>query len=142
MHQIPFLILVFQRKEESKRSLKEERGTLKSCMFVVLHLLFLLLSVGIGVVVGWTTYYLASVNTCRVGFNCVENGTPTTTTIATTATTQSPSEDTGCPATFPCTTISAPVFYGGWANMAFKYLDIVKFVLIFLMIYKPCCRKS
>ena len=109
-------------------------------MFVVLHLLFLLLSVGIGVVVGWTTYYLASVNTCRVGFNCVENGSPTTTTIATT-TTHAPAEDTGCPATFPCTTISAPVFYGGWANMGFKYLDIVKFVLIFLMVFKPCCHK-
>merc|ERR1711953_1341529 len=136
MIEVPWILLVFylyvllpykdmKRKEEGKGSLKEERGTLKSCTFVVLHLLFLLLSVGIAVVVGWTTYYLASVNTCRVGFNCVENGSSTTTTIATTTTTQAPSEDAGCPATFPCTTISAPVFYGGWANMGFKYLDIV-----------------
>ena len=98
-----------------------------------LHFLFILLSVGLGVVMVWMTVLLAGVNTCRVNFNC-QTGSSTTTT--TTTTTQATWDESSCPVTDPCTTIPGAIFYGGWVTVAFKYLDTVKFLLVLFMTFK------
>ena len=97
-----------------------------------LHFLFILLSVGLGVVMVWMTVLLAGVNTCRVNFNCQTGSSMTTTTT----TTQATWDESSCPVTDPCTTIPGAIFYGGWVTVAFKYLDTVKFLLVLFMTFK------
>jgi len=122
---------------EAENSSRRRKGeTLKKCALPFLHLLFILLSVGLGIVMLWMTVLLAGVNTCRVNFNCQPGLTSTTRSPSATTTTPTTWDESSCPVTEPCTTIPGAVFYGGWVTVAFKYLDTVKFFLVFFMTFK------
>jgi len=89
-------------------------GEKSRCALNFLHLLFLLLSLGLGIVMVWMTLLLAGVNTYRVNFNCQPDMAASDT----------------------CTTIPRAVFYGGWVTVGFKYLDTVKFFFVFFTTFK------
>ena len=93
-------------------------------------------AVGLGVVMVWMTLLLAGVNTCRVNFNCQLETTTTSSPTTATSTTQPTWEGSSCPVTDPCTTIPGAIFYGGWVTVGFKYLDTLKFFLVFFMTFK------
>ena len=121
---------------EENSSRMRKGGKLKRCALPFLHLIFILLSVGLGIVMVWMTVLLAGVNTCRVNFTCQPGLTSTTSSSSATTTSPATWDESSCPLTEPCTTIPGAVFYGGWVTAAFKYLDTVKFFLVFFMTFK------
>ena len=127
-------VTFFQTFSQAQTQEVVKTGKLKRSFLSFLHLLFLLLSVGLGVVMVWMTLLLSGVNTCRVNFNCLPGLTTTTTSPS--AALMATSEESSCPVVEPCTTIPGGVFYGGWVTVAFKYLDVVKFFFVFFMTFK------
>jgi len=139
--EVPWVLLVFflfvrlPYKRDKRIQGEKSSSRIIKIALNCLHLLFILLSVGLGIVMVWMTLLLAGVNTCRVNFHCQPELATTTTNSAATTTPET-WEESSCPVTEPCTTIPGGVFYGGWVTVGFKYLDTVKFFFIFFATFK------
>ena len=83
----------------------------------LLSLSFLLLALGIVATMVMMTVYLAGIDGKDVNRECGEGEA------------EEEAEE-------ECLTVSKFVFYGGWVTVGFKYLDIVKFLIVAAMTFR------
>ena len=95
-----------------EHAIKREKGPWVKVLDLLLSLAFLLLALGIVTTMIMMTVLLAGIDSNLVNRKCGEE-----------------EEE-------ECLTVSGAVFYGGWVTVAFKYLDLVKFLIVGVMTFR------